>query len=130
MGGMERIKGQRSERLSDKTENHHKNSFYLGRFDVEKVRFFIKDALSLYSELCFLCGRGVHFYKKCEKVRRKLKNGAEERSMASLMGICGGLVGPKSGNVDFIQVFVCFFEGQGRHGYARESFQVERAGAI
>ena len=28
-----------------------------------------------------------------------------------MMGICGGLVGPKSENVDFILVFVCFFEG-------------------
>ena len=32
--------------------------------------------------------------------------------MASVMGICGGLVGPKSENVDFSLVFVCFFEGQ------------------
>ena len=28
------------------------------RFDVEKVIFFIKNALCLYSELCFLCRRG------------------------------------------------------------------------
>ena len=47
-----------------------------------------------------------------------------------MMGMCAGLLGPKSGNVDFIQVFVCFFEGQGRHEYAKESFQVERAGAV
>ena len=33
-----------------------------------------------------------------------------------MMGTCAGLVGPKSENVDFIQVFVCFFEVQGRGG--------------
>ena len=67
MGGMERIKGQRSERLSDNTENHHPNKLYLSRFDDEKVRFLIKKSLCLYSELWFLCGRGAHFYKKGEK---------------------------------------------------------------
>ena len=30
--------------------------------------------------------------------------------MASVMGICGGLVGPKSGNVEKPLVVVCFFE--------------------
>ena len=30
--------------------------------------------------------------------------------MASVMGICGGLVGPKSGNVEKPLVFVCFFD--------------------
>ena len=31
--------------------------------------------------------------------------------MASVMGICGGLVGPKSGNVGFSLVLIVFFEG-------------------
>ena len=31
--------------------------------------------------------------------------------MASVMGICGGLVGPKSGNVEKVLVFIAFFEG-------------------
>ena len=31
--------------------------------------------------------------------------------MASVMGICGGLVGPKSGNVGFSLVIIVFFEG-------------------
>ena len=31
--------------------------------------------------------------------------------MASVMGICGGLVGPKSGNVENVLVFNAFFEG-------------------
>ena len=66
LGGMERIKGQRSERLRDNTENHHPNKLYLSRFDDEKVRFLIKDALWLYLELCFLCSRGVHFQKNHE----------------------------------------------------------------
>ena len=32
--------------------------------------------------------------------------------MASVMGICGGLVEPKSENVEIVQVFKAFFEGQ------------------
>ena len=31
--------------------------------------------------------------------------------MASVMGICGGMVGPKSGNVGFSLVLIVFFEG-------------------
>ena len=31
--------------------------------------------------------------------------------MASVMGICGGLVGPKSENVEKVLVFVSLFEG-------------------
>ncbi len=31
--------------------------------------------------------------------------------MASVMGICGGLLGPKSGNVEKVLVFKAFFEG-------------------
>ena len=42
-----------------------------------------------------------------------------------MMGTCAGLVGPKSENVDFIQVFVCFFEGsrgpRGRQSRERPS---------
>ena len=41
MGGMERIKGERIELQSDRAENHNQNKLYLGRFEVEKVRFFI-----------------------------------------------------------------------------------------
>ena len=44
--------------------------------------------------------------------------------MASVMGICGGLVGPKSENVDFSLVFVYFFEGQSGHEYSRQELQV------
>ena len=32
--------------------------------------------------------------------------------MASVMGICGGLVGPKSGNVENVLVFNAFLKGQ------------------
>ena len=39
-----------------------------------------------------------------EKWSRKTLDG-------SVMGICGGLVGPKSGNVEKVLVFKCFFEG-------------------
>ena len=43
--------------------------------------------------------------------------------MASVMGICGGLVGPKSENVGFSLVLPLLFEGSRGHGGARESLQ-------
>ena len=67
MGGMEGIKGERSEQQSDRAENHHRNGIDLGYFDIEKVRLFIKNALCLYLELCFPCGRGAQFQKNREK---------------------------------------------------------------
>ena len=41
-----------------------------------------------------------------------------------MMGICAGLVGPKNENVDFILVFVCFFERQSGDEYSREEFRI------
>ena len=77
MGGMEGIKGERSEQQSDRAENHHQHGLDLGRFEVQKVMFLIKNALRLYLELCFLCRRGVHFQKFHEKKNgRRMKNGA------------------------------------------------------
>ena len=35
----------------------------------------------------------------------------EKHELASVMGICAGLVGPKSGNVEKVLVFKAFFEG-------------------
>ena len=67
LGGMEGIKGERSEQQSDRAENHSRNGIDLGYFDVEKVRFFVKDALCLHLELYFLCRRGAHFQKTHEK---------------------------------------------------------------
>ena len=60
-------KEERGERQNGKTENPHQNRLYLGLFDVEKMRFFVKNALWLYSELCFLCRRGAHFQRIREK---------------------------------------------------------------
>ena len=48
----------------------------------------------------------------------------EELEMASVMGICAGLVGPKSENVEKVLVFKAFFEGQRSHATARESLQL------
>ena len=64
MGGMEGIKGERSEQQSDRVENHHQHGLDLGGFEVQKVRFFIKNDLGRSSKLCFLCKRGAHSYKK------------------------------------------------------------------
>ena len=36
----------------------------------------------------------------------------EKLEMASVMGICGSLVGPKSGNVEKVFVFKAFLKGQ------------------
>ena len=66
MGGMERIEGERIELQSDEAEKHDQKRLKLGRFDVEKMRFFFKDVLSRSSELCFLCRRGAHFQKNNE----------------------------------------------------------------
>ena len=41
----------------------------------------------------------------------KVKNGAGRPSMASVMGICGGVVGPKSGNVENMFVLMALFKG-------------------
>ena len=49
-----------------KVRQEHEVTGEPGRFDVEKVISFIKNALCLYSELCFLCGRGWHFQKNHE----------------------------------------------------------------
>ena len=76
MGGLEGIKGERGEQQSDRAENHHQNGLDLGRFEVQKVICSIKNALCLYLELCFPCGRGEHFQEIHEKNGRKAKNGA------------------------------------------------------
>ena len=38
--------------------------------------------------------------------------------MASVMGTCGGLVGPKSENLEKVLVFKAFLKGQDGPGYA------------
>ena len=83
---MEGIKGERSEQQSDKAENHHQNGVNSGRFEVQKVRFLIKDALWLYSELCFLCRRGAHF----QKIHEKKWLESEKWSRKALDGKCDG----------------------------------------
>jgi len=55
-------------------ENHYQNKRYLGRFEVEKVRFFVKNALWLYSELCFLLEWGAHFQRIMKTSGQKMKN--------------------------------------------------------
>ena len=44
--------------------------------------------------------------------------------MASVMGICGGLVGPKSGNVEKVLVFKSIFEGRSVHGRSIDRYLV------
>ena len=54
MGGMDWIKGGTNEQHSDKAENYQEHGVNSGRFEVQAVIFFIKSALLLFSELCFL----------------------------------------------------------------------------
>ena len=61
LGGMEEIKGERNEFQSDGAENHHQNGLDLSVFEMQIMKFLIKDALWLYAELCLLLNRGTHF---------------------------------------------------------------------
>ena len=55
---------------------------------------------------------GEHiFIKSMKKDDRKVKKSSERPWMASLMHICAGLVGPKSGNVEKVLVFKDFLKG-------------------
>ena len=74
MGGMEGIKGESNEQQSDRAEKHHQNGLDLGCFEIQKVILLIKNALWLYSELCFLCRRGAHF----QKIHEKMLPGSEK----------------------------------------------------
>ena len=86
MGGMEGIKGERSEQQSDKAENHHQHGVDSGRFEVQKMRFLIKNALWLYSELCFLPERAAQFQKNHETKWLE----SEKWSRKALDGKCDG----------------------------------------
>ena len=83
---MARIKGEIIERLSDKADKHDQHRLYLGRFDVEKVRLVIKNALCRSSELCFLPGRGAHLQKNYEKRIPE----SRKSSLNNLDGKCDG----------------------------------------
>ena len=96
MGGMERIKGERIELQSGRAETHDQNRLKLGRFDVEKVRFFFKNALGRSSKLCFLSRRGRHFQKNREKSRRKVKKWSQKTLDGKYDGYMRGLDGAKN----------------------------------
>ena len=68
--------------------------------------------LCVYIRNCASYAGGDDIFRKIMKQNgRKVKNGAERLQMASVMGICGGLVGPKSENVEKALVLLLFFEG-------------------
>ena len=76
MGGMEGIKGERSEQQSDRAENHHQHGLDLGCFEVQKVRFFIKNALCLYLKICFPRRREAF----CQKIHETMLPETEKLS--------------------------------------------------
>ena len=75
---MEEVKGERNEFQSDGAENHHQNGLDLGVFEVQIMRFLIKNALWLYAELCLLFRRGTQFRTNHKKVAEKCKMMPEE----------------------------------------------------
>ena len=104
-GGMEGIKGERSEQQSDMVENHHQHGLDLGGFEVQKVRFFIKNSLGRSSKLCFLCGWGAHFYKKGGKRRPENENWVRKTCDGEFDAYMRRLGGTKSANVEKVLVF-------------------------
>ena len=64
---MEEIKGERNEFQSDGAEHHHQNVSDLGVFEVQIMRFLIKDALWLYAEMYLLLERGAYFQTNHQK---------------------------------------------------------------
>ena len=93
MGGMERIKEERIELQSDRAEQHDQNRLNLGRFDVEKIRVFFKNALGRSSKLCFLCGRGAHFQKNRETKSSESEKWSQKRLDGKYDGYMRGLDG-------------------------------------
>ena len=90
---MEGIKGERSEQQSDRAENHHQHGLDLGCFEVQKVRFLIKNALCLYLKICFPLEREAYFQKihenkwsESEKWSRKTSDGKCDGYMWGLGG--------------------------------------------
>ena len=86
MGGMEGIKGARSEQQSDRAENHHQHGLDLGCFEVQKVRFFIKNAVCLYLKICLPLEREACFQKNHENKWSE----SEKWSRKTLDGKCDG----------------------------------------
>ena len=66
MGGMGRIKGEMSERQSDKAETHEHHRLYLGSFDVETMRFSLK-VLCVDLQNCASCFGGEPILTKIIK---------------------------------------------------------------
>ena len=52
----------------------------------------------------------------------------EKHEMASVMGICAGLVGPKSENVENVSVFIAFLKGSRRARRRQENEQLSNPG--
>ena len=86
MGGLEGIKGARSEQQSDRAENHHQHGLDLGGFEVQKVRFFIKNAVCLYLKICLPLEREAYFQKNHENKWPE----SEKWSRKTLDGKCDG----------------------------------------
>ena len=90
---MEGINGRRNEQQSDRAENHDQNGSYLGRFEVEKVKFLMSNASCIYLDLCFLSRQGAHF----QKIRKKRWSDSARWSRKTINGKCDGYMGGLGG---------------------------------
>ena len=72
---------------------HDQHGLYLGRFEVEKVRCLMWNALCIYLELCFLPRQGAHFQKN----RKKMWSDSGKWSRKTIDGKCDGYMGGLGG---------------------------------
>ena len=126
---MERIEREANGQQRDRSKNHHQDRAYPSRFDVEKSDDFWLKMLCVDLRNCARHLSGEHiFIKSMKKDDRKVKKSSERPWMASVMHICAGLLGPKSGNVEKVLVFKAFLKGHEGHEGSRESSQLSEPG--
>ena len=71
---MEEIKGERNEFQSDGAENHYKNGLDFGVFEIQIMRFLIKNVYG-YMQKCISYSSGEHIFKQIMKKNSwKVKN--------------------------------------------------------
>ena len=66
LGGMERLKRESTERLSDGTEKHDQDTFYMGRFYIENKDFCLK-MLGVDIQNCACYPHGEYIFRKMMK---------------------------------------------------------------
>ena len=83
---------------NDRSENMSSKEALSDALRSPKTRLFIKIGLCLYSELCFLHGRGAHFQKSSEKKSTENKKLSQKRLDGKSYGYMKGLDGTEKRN--------------------------------